>query len=69
MTADEAFALAEEWASGARSHTNMMQAVEDHPSRRQQTLLAVVQADAAEAQKWAALGVALAQKEAIHDAP
>lgn len=60
---DAALALALDWAEGRRSYTNEFMKVEVGPDQRQQTLLLVAQADAAEAAKWAQVAVALSQLE------
>lgn len=52
------------WAGGHLSHQNEMMDVESDVDRRQQTLVAVAQADAAEAQRWAAIAASLAISEA-----
>lgn len=53
-----------DWAEGRKSHWNAMLTAEASLEHRPQTLVAVAQADAAEAQKWCAVAQALAAMEA-----
>lgn len=59
LTAGAALENAIEWATGRRSHLNVMMEVEGLVEHRPQTLAACAQADAAEVVKWAALAQAL----------
>lgn len=57
ITRDRVDGLAEElleWAEGRRSHLNEFMSLEASPEDRQQTLVHVAQADAAEVQRLAA---------------
>jgi hypothetical protein len=63
MTAENALALALDWAEGRTSNHNIFLGMESDVAQRPWTLAAVAVADAQEVVKWSALAVALADSE------
>lgn len=67
LRSHEAMALALDWAEGRLSHNNRLMSLEpgEPGENRQQTMVAIYEADAIEAKKWAAVAVALCELEVM----